>query len=304
MKKVPSGSMMRQRKRVGFLFTLPALLVLVLCMLVPILYGFGISMTNYNMSMPASMRKFVGLTNYAKVLQDATFQGAIGWTFSFAGIAVVGTVILAMLLALALNSSCMQGLHGRLIKTGFILPMMLCPLVVANVWYIIFAPNYGLINSLLNQWGLPTISFMGNTFWAKFAIIVVELWWGTPYVMIILLAALTTVPAELYEAADIEGASAIQKFFKITLPSISSFLVLVVSIRVMDALRMFDVSYALTEGGPQRTTETISVYIYRTAFSSFKAGEGAAAAFILFFMVAAATFLFMKLSSRVTQSGV
>ena len=271
-------------------------------MLVPILYGLGISFTNYNLSMPAHMRRYVGLANYAKVLKDQAFQNSIGWTFAFAGIAVVGTVFLAMTLALALNSPCMQGLHGRLIKTGFILPMMLCPLVVSNVWYIIFAPNYGLINSLLHQCGMPTIGFLGNTFWAKFSIIIVELWWGTPYVMIILLAALTTVPSELYEAADIEGANQPQKFFRITLPCISQFLVLVISIRVMDALRMFDVSYALTEGGPQRTTETISVYIYRSAFSSFKAGEGAAAAFILFFLVAAATFLFMLLSKHATQA--
>ena len=119
-------------------------------MLVPILYGLGISFTNYNMSMPAHMRRYVGLANYAKVLKDQAFQNSIGWTFAFAGIAVVGTVFLAMTLALALNSPCMQGLHGRLIKTGFILPMMLCPLVVSNVWYIIFAPNYGLIHSRLS----------------------------------------------------------------------------------------------------------------------------------------------------------
>lgn len=301
MSRTKEATIRQRRKRAGFLFALPSFVVLVLFMLVPILYGLGISFTNYNLSMPAHMRRYVGLANYAKVLKDQAFQNSIGWTFAFAGIAVVGTVFLAMTLALALNSPCMQGLHGRLIKTGFILPMMLCPLVVSNVWYIIFAPNYGLINSLLHQCGMPTVGFLGNTFWAKFSIIIVELWWGTPYVMIILLAALTTVPSELYEAADIEGANQPQKFFRITLPCISQFLVLVISIRVMDALRMFDVSYALTEGGPQRTTETISVYIYRSAFSSFKAGEGAAAAFILFFLVAAATFLFMLLSKRATQ---
>ena len=301
MNRATRSRMMHRRKRAALLFILPSLLVLILFMLVPILYGFGISLTNYNMSMPANMRRFVGISNYIKVINDHAFQNAIGWTFAFAGIAVIGTVILAMLLALALNSKCMQGLHGRLIKTGFILPMMLCPLVVANVWYIIFAPNYGLINSLLRQCGLPTISFMGTTFWARTAIIIVELWWGTPYVMIILLAALTTVPSELYEAADIEGASTFQKFFRITIPCINQFLVLVISIRVMDALRMFDISYAMTEGGPQRTTETISVYIYKTAFSSFRAGEGAAAAFILFLLVAVVTFLFMKLSKRATQ---
>ena len=293
-----TNMMQRRRKRAACLFVLPSLTVLVLFMLVPILYGFGISLTNYNMSMPASMRKFTGLDNYVSVLQDDYFLHAMTWTFAFAGIAVLLTVLLALALALALHTPYMQGVHGRLIKTAFIMPMMLCPLVVSNVWYIIFAPNYGLINAALYQLGKQTISFMGDPFYAKMAIIIVELWWGTPYVMIILLAALTTVPEELYEAAELEGANGLQKLRHITLPSIMPFMMLVISIRVMDALRMFDISYALTDGGPQRSTETISVYIYRTAFSSFQAGQGAAAAFVLFAIVSFATFLFMRISRR------
>ncbi len=293
--------MIRRRRRISFLFIAPAFLVLLLFLIVPICYGFGISLTNYNMSMPASMRHYVGFANYGTVLTDINFRNSILWTFLFAIVAVAGTVAMALILALALHSPHMQGIHGRLIKTTFILPMMLCPLVVSNVWYIIFAPNYGLINSTLAMLGRETISFMGDVFWAKMAIIIVEFWWGTPYVMIILLAALTTVPIELYEAADIEGATGLQKLRLITIPYISRFLVLVISIRMMDALRMFDISYALTGGGPQRATETISVYIYRSAFSSFKAGEGTAAAFILFLIVLAATFLFMVISKRATH---
>lgn len=294
--------MLQQKKRAAILFITPGFLVMTAFLVVPIVYGFSISLMNYNMSMPADMRRFVGFANYITVFRDVNFRRSILWTFSFATIAVGGTVVMALILALALNTRHFQGFGGRLVKTTFILPMMLCPLVVSNIWYIVFAPNYGLINSTLGRLGLQTVSFLGDTFWARFAIIVVEFWWGTPYVMIILLAALTTVSAELYEAADIEGANGLQKLLNVTLPSISHFIILVISIRVMDALRMFDISYALTEGGPQRTTETISVYIYRTAFSNFKAGEGTAAAFILFAIVAVATFALMAVSKRAMRS--
>ena len=145
---------------------------------------------------------------------------------------------------------------------------------------------------------MATVSFFGNTFWARFAILVVEFWWATPYIMIILLAALTTVPNELTEAAQIEGARKDQIFFRITLPYISGFVILVISIRLMDALRMFDISFALTEGGPQKSTETIAFYIYETGFKYLKVGEASAASFILFLLIALVTFLFIRITRK------
>ena len=116
--------------------------------------------------------------------------------------------------------------------------------------------------------------------------------------MIILLAALTTVPNELTEAAQIEGARKDQIFFRITLPYISGFVILVISIRLMDALRMFDISFALTEGGPQKSTETIAFYIYETGFKYLKVGEASAASFILFLLIALVTFLFIRITRK------
>lgn len=292
----------RKRKFAAFLFILPALLLLLSFIVVPILYGFRISFMNYNIAMPASARTFCGFDNYRSVLNNSDFRNSFLWTLEFVLVAVCGTVLLAMILALALNSRRVNGMIGRITKTIFILPMMLCPLIVSNIWYIIFAPNYGLINSLLARTGVSTISFFGETFFARMAIMIVEFWWGTPYVMIILLAALTTVPPELLESAYLEGAGKVKTFFWVTLPCISGFVILVVSIRLMDALRMFDISYALTEGGPSKSTQTVAYFIYETGFKYLKVGEASAASFLLFALIIVLTFLFMKVTKRIAPT--
>lgn len=291
----------RKRKIYALLFMGPAILVLVLFLVVPICYGFGISFMDFNLAKPASARTFIGLNNYKAILNNSHFWNSIKFTLGFMIVGVIGTVVLAMLLALALNSSMVKGLIGRFTKSIFILPMMLCPVVVANIWYIIFAPNYGLINSTLSRLDMNTISFLGDTLWARLALIIVEFWWGTPYIMIILLAALTTVPAKLYEAAQLDGAGKVQCFFYITLPSIRNFIILVVAIRLMDTLRMFDISFTLTEGGPQKTTQTISYFIYERGFEYINTGQASAASMFLFLTIAIITFVFMKISIKSTS---
>lgn len=300
-KKGLTGEVSKRRKMIAVLFMTPTFILLFGFIVIPIVYGFGISLFRYNLAMPAASRVFCGFANYVEVIGNSDFRNAFAWTLIFVAIAVTGTVILAMILALALNSSLMRGFAGRLVKTAFILPMMLCPLIVANIWYIIFAPDYGLVNSTLARLHMSTISFFGETWWARLAILVVEFWWGTPYIMIILLAALTTVPVELLEAAQLEGAGKIQAFFKITLPCISGFVVLVISIRLMDALRMFDISFALTEGGPSKRTQTIAYFIYETGFKYLKVGEASAAAFLLFLLIIMVTLLFGIWSRKIVS---
>lgn len=287
-----------KRKKAAILFILPTAIVLVFFIVLPIIYGFSISLRKYNVAMPKNMRSFCGFSNYIKAFQNKDFLNSLSWTFEFVAVSVSGTVLLSLALALILNSPRVKGGIGRLIKTIFILPMMLCPVIVSNIWYIIFAPTYGLINSALARIGVDTISFFGESFWARFALFITEFWLATPYVMIILLAALSTVPNDMIEAAKLEGASKIQLLFHVTLPSISSFMILVVSIRLMDALRMFDLSFALTKGGPSKTTQTISYYIYQTGFQNLQVGDASAAAFILLIIIALITFIFISLTNR------
>jgi len=302
--KTPKSAMFKRRRRVALAFATPGIIALIVFMFVPIIYAFTISLRKYNMAMPANKRVYCGFENYADVVTNRHFTASIEWTLLFALLAVIGTVCLAMLIALALNSPFVKGLLGRLIKTVFLVPMMACPLVIGYVWKIVYAPNYGLLNAAFNWLGLPTVYWTATTEMAKVSIMITELWWGTPYVMIILLAALSTVSPDLYEAADIEGANRWQKFWNITVPSIMNFIVLVLSLRIMDALKMFDLAYSLTEGGPSRSTETMAYFVYTTSFSQNKLGLGSAAAFILFAIVAVFTMIFKALTRRLSKLDV
>lgn len=290
-----------QRKRSSLLFMLPALLLLLCFLVLPALYGFGTSFTFYNSAMPSSAIRFVGFDNYRNVLTDSYFQSTVAWTLVFSLISVVSTVLLGLLIALALGGR-LLGRAGRAYKAIFILPMMLAPIVVSSIWYLLFAPIYGLINVVLAQLGLPSVSWLGDATAARAAVLIADLWMSTPFCTIILLAGLTTVPTEMYESASLEGAGAFAQFRLITLPMIRTFLGLIVSMRMMDSLRVFDIIYVLTKGGPERVTETMGLYIYRTAFRYFDVGKGSAASFLLFLLIAAITFVYMRLMKTTEAS--
>lgn len=275
----------------------PAVAMVALLMVVPITYGLWMSFTNYNISRPASNLRFVGFSNYADVVRDPYFLSTVQWTLIFSAAAVLLSVSIGLLLALMLNGK-MAKRSSDTFKIFFILPMMIAPVVAASIWYIIYAPIYGVFNAFLSTMNLPAVSWFGEVVPARLSIILVEVWMSTPFCMLVLLAALKGISQDMYEAADIEGAGAFYTFFKITLPMIRNFISLVVSIRIMDSLRVFDTVYNLTKGGPDISTETMGTFIYRTAFKYFDIGHGSAGAFLLFLFIAAVTALNMRLSRK------
>ncbi|MEK3916705.1 carbohydrate ABC transporter permease [Paenibacillus sp. FSL H7-0331] len=280
-----------------YVFIGPSMLFIIVLSIFPILYSLYLSFLSYNLSMPATTIKFNGLNNYVYMLTNKTFLGSIAWTLSFSIIVVALNVILGMSLALLLNSSLMER-AANLFKTAFILPMMLAHVVSATIWKLMFSPVYGILNNILMMLGYDKVNWTADTNNARFAIILVELWGSTPFCMLIFLAALKTVPKELYESALIDGANRIRTFYGITLPLIRNFLALVVSIRIMDSLRMFDIVYTLTNGGPGDDTETIGTTIYKTAFRYSDIGVGSAGAFLFFILIVIVTLVFLKLIRR------
>lgn len=291
-----TASRERSERMARVVFLSPALLAVILLMAVPILYGLWTSFTNYNISRLGEL-KFVGFANYIDVLQDPFFLSTIKWTLLFALVAVIASVGWGMLLALALNSDWLRK-TSNLFKNVFILPMMVAPVVAASIWYIIYAPFYGVFNAFLSTVGLPAVNWFGEVLAARSSLVIVDAWLTTPFCFLILLAALKGVPRDLYEAAHIEGAGSLSAFFYITLPMIRNFIALVVSMRLMDSLRIFDIIYTLTKGGPDISTETMGTYIYRTAFRYFDIGHGSASAFLLFLLVAAVTLVTMWLTRK------
>lgn len=265
-------------------FTAPTILFVVALMVFPFLYSIYLSLLKYKLTLPASSIHFVGLDNYRYMLGNASFLRAAQWTFVFSVIAVAAEVILGMIMALTLNSQAF-GKRTALFRSLFIMPLMLAPIVSAKIWSLLFQVIYGPINYILSSLGFDRVSWSGDPIPAKLSIILVDIWQATPLCMLILLAALKTVPKELTEAAAIDGAGRIKSFFKVTLPLIRHFLALVVSIRIMDALRVFDSVVALTNGAPGDTTETLATVTYKTAFRYADIGAGSAGSILYFLFI-------------------
>lgn len=273
-------------------FIMPVAIFLLLTCVVPILYSFELSFTRYNLFLPQNAGKFVGISNYLKMLTYQPFLASIRWTILFSVTVVLLDIVFGMLLALILNEIA----HGSFIyKTIFIIPMMIAPAVIGNIWRLMLAPDYGVINNLLNLVGIKSVMWLTTEIPAKAAIIFVELWSSIPFCMLIFLGALKTVPSDLYEAAAIDGAGKLKCFLHITLPSIRNFIGIVVTIRVMDSLRSFDVVYNLTNGGPGTATETIGTTIYKTAFRYSDLGAGSAGAFLFFILITVVSFTLLRL---------
>lgn len=280
-----------------YLFVLPAILFIILLAIIPILYSLVISFQSYRLGSAESSIHFSGLDNYTRMLTNPSFTGSIGWTFTFAFISVSVNLVLGLSVALVLNHKVMQK-GFKIFRSFFILPLMLAPVVSAIMWKVLFAAVYGPVNYGISLLGLPAVSWIGEELPAKIAICIIDIWSSTPFCVLIFLAAFQTIPSELTEAATIDGARKSTILFRISLPVIRNFIALIVSIRVMDALRVFDSVIVFTNGGPGNSTETIGTVIYKTAFRYNDIGGGSAGAFIFFIIIVVFTLIFLKLSSN------
>jgi multiple sugar transport system permease protein len=280
-----------------YFFVLPAILFIILLAIIPILYSLVISFQSYRLGAAESSIRFNGLDNYIRILTNPTFIGSISWTFTFTFIAVSINLVLGLSVALVLNHKVMQK-RFKIFRSVFILPLMLAPVVSAIMWKVLFAAIYGPVNYVISLLGLSSVSWIGEELPAKIAILVIDIWSSTPFCVLIFLAAFQTIPTDLIEAATIDGARKSTILFRVSLPIIRNFIALIVSIRVMDALRVFDSVIVFTNGGPGNSTETIGTVIYKTAFRYADIGSGSAGAFIFFVIIVVFTLIFLKLSSR------
>ena len=278
-------------------FLSPACILLVLISVVPIGYSLYISFLKYNLAKPVSTIRFYEFKNYLKILTNQQFLDSVVWTLTFAVVSLVAEVLLGMMLAVMLNSDRTRR-YCAPFKTLLIIPMMIAPVVSATIWKLMFYPAYGVVNCTLALMGLNQVNWLGEVFWARVAVIVVEVWGATPFCALVFQAALKTVSTEMLEAATVDGSSAWRTYFSITLPTIRNFVALVVTIRLSDALRAFDAVMQLTNGAPGVSTETIGTTIYKTAFRYNDVGQGSAGAFIFFAIVSVVALLAMNLMRR------
>jgi multiple sugar transport system permease protein len=275
-------------RNLKWIYTLPAVLFVMLMMLFPIIYTVRISFFEWSMS-ATTPPKWVGLSNYAELLKDNRFWHAVGATFYFTISALVIEVVLGIAIALLLS----REFRGKNIaKTVFLLPMVATPVAMGLVWMLIYEPTNGLANMLLTSLGLKPLLWLASPQQVIPSFIIVDVWEWTPMIALIVMAGLTTLPGDPYEAADVDGASAWRKFVSITLPLLRPTIIAAAMLRLIDVLKTFDIIYATTQGGPNFASETLNLYGYVLGFQYFKLGM-ASSLLVIFFALVMGLTLFM-----------
>jgi multiple sugar transport system permease protein len=287
-------------RAIGWLFIGPTILLLLAINIFPLFWTIYLSFTNYKASRAAPIRN-VGISHYTSILSDPEIWHSMQVTAHF----VFWTIVLETVIGFGLAYLIDRKFKGHGFWTTVILiPMMLSPAVVGNFWKFIFQPQIGLFNYAVSfLTGIDPTSFdmAGSVQLAPWAIVIVDVWMWTPYVMLICLAGLRSIPPYIYEAAEVDRASPWRQFWSITLPMALPFIMLAVLFRGIENFKMFDMINLLTSGGPGSTTEVASITLKREAFESWKTGYSSALAIILFVAVFGLANIYVKALNRVKQ---
>lgn len=278
----------RSEIRAGAGFVAPALILMAALVAYPLFYGLYISFFKTNL---VNRWDFVGFDNYGRALGSETFTGSIWTTLIYAVFVVVGTHVIGMALALALNR---RGLLISILRVILILPWLFPEVVVALLWRWILNPIYGILNHALSSLGIieQEVSWLENPDLALPSVAMASIWKGFPLVMVLLLAGLQSIPDELYEAAAIDGAGKMHSFVHVTLPGLAPVLLVTLILETVWWFKHFTIVWLMTGGGPVTATNVVSISIYREAFQNFNFGLAAAYAAIVFFICLVASAIY------------
>jgi multiple sugar transport system permease protein len=270
----------------------PAMLVLMALTIFPGIYMFVAATTRISPN-PDIPWQFAGADNFFRLLTDNQFHVGLWNTLVFTVFAVGIEFLLGLGLALLLDRYIRR---MNFLKTVLMLPMMLPPIAVAITWKLIYEPQFGVLNEIMFQLGLPLQAWAGDVNLAMLSVIVADVWQWTPFIFLLMLAGLSSLPVEPYEAAAIDGASAWRQFWDLTLPFLKPVIAVALLLRIMDALRLFDLVFILTGGGPADRTKTLSLYIYQVAYRFADPSYAAAISlFVLFATVAFSTWFIKRM---------
>jgi multiple sugar transport system permease protein len=270
----------------------PAMLVLLTLTIFPSIYMIIAAATRISPN-PDLPWQFAGADNFLRLLTDEQFHVGLWNTLVFTVFAVGAEFLLGLGLALLLDRYIRR---LNFLKTILMLPMMLPPVAVAITWKLIYEPQFGVLNEIMFRLGLPLQAWAGDVRLAMFSVIVADVWQWTPFMFLLMLAGLASLPDEPYEAAAIDGASAWRQFWDLTLPFLKPVIAIALLLRIMDALRLFDLVFILTGGGPADRTKTLSLYIYQVAYRFADPSYAAAISlFVLFTTVAFSTWFIKRM---------
>jgi multiple sugar transport system permease protein len=280
---------MTQRRLAAYMLS-PALILVAIVAAYPIGYAIWLSLNEYSVRTPG-LKRWAGLRNYDTALSSDEFWSAVGTTFLFTGASVVLELVIGLGMAVAMHSA----FKGRgLLRTVVLVPWAVLTVVTAMMWRSIFEPNLGFVNNMLNGLGLPggDVIWLGEDGWALAVMVFADVWKTAPFMALLILAGLQVIPGEVYEAARVDGATAWQRFMRITLPLLTPAILVALIFRTLDALRIFDLPYVLTKGA--HGTNTLSLDAYQELQQNRIIGLGSALSVMTFLIVMVVSFLYIR----------
>lgn len=283
-------------RNIHIIMVAPAVLVLGGLIIYPFIYNINLSFHNASLfNIRSGDFDFVGFKNYLDVFKDPFVQKSLVRTFIFSSVTVILQLVIGMVTALAFNNS----FRGKGILMPLVLaPMMITPVAVGLFWRMLLNSQWGVINYLMTVFGQQPQSWLADQRMAFISIIVVQVWWGVSFVFLVMLGGLSSLPKEPFESATIDGATNWQSFIYITLPLLKPVILVVATIRIIDALREFDIIYTLTGGGPGDSTRVFTLELFQIAFERGNYGLAAAQAIILLLIIMVLTFGLVRALSQ------
>ncbi len=288
--------------RLGIALVTPAVITIILIAFYPLLRSIWDSMHKISLRFANQPQPLTWLQNYKDILQDTRWHNALWVTGRVVFVSVGIELVLGMVIALLLN----RAFHGRgIVRASILVPWAITTVVSAQMWAWIYDARYGVFNDILLKLHIihKPVIFLAQPNITIWAMIGAEIWKTTPFMALLLLAGLQLIPADLYEAAAIDGTNGWQNFWKITLPLMKPTILVALLFRTIDAVRIFDLPRVLTNGGPGQSTETLVLYAYNTLFTNLNFGYGSALAVSTFLIVVLVSFLYIKVLGAPAQGG-
>jgi multiple sugar transport system permease protein len=280
------GSLARRRSRIAFLLCLPLILLVVALVIYPALYSLHLATLNKGMT------RFVGLANFTFLFKRETFWMVVQQSVIFAVSAVIFKALIGFVLAHLVHRLPDKG--QRKWRGMLLVPWVIPPAMSTLVWWWMYEPSYSALNWLLETVGFGAVPWLGDPYWARFSVILVNVWYGAPFFMIMYLAALKSVPAELYEAADIDGANAWQKLIFVTLPMLRNIIAITVLFSLIVTFANFDIVRILTAGGPRDMTHVFATWAFKLGIESNDIPLGACVSLFMFPILGVAAIFILR----------
>lgn len=284
-----------KNKKWTIIFLLPAILFIFFTYIYPMIYSFILSFHSYSMLIPKSTPVFIGLKNYINVIKSIDFFNSLKITFIFSFFAIFFEFILGLILALLIT---IKLKITSLLRVSLLIPLMVTPVVAGILWRLMYNPAYGIINYFISLFGIQPQTWLGSIAQALPAVINVEIWQQLPVFTFILAAGIMAIPNEVYEAGMVDGCNRFGMFWNITFPLLKPAIIVALLLRIIDTVRIFDVVYTMTQGGPGASTKFISLLIYEKGLKFFDIGASSAQSWILVMIVLLIEFQFLRIILR------